>query len=288
MTTRPTLLAVILLTYTAACGNGDSSALADEGPWLVFDIAVDATQARLGNLGQPAEIPEGHAAQSPDFALIGIHYVELAPTALTPLGQGEIIYQSPTRDEDGAIVFASEAKAAPGDEILRIPLAAITSGEYAWIRVSLAYQEYDLDFMFSSLALEGRLASFVGVNTYIESFTLVDDVVEVNAAKPQGFWAFHTDGAGVQSGQAPAGATTVPNPIADTSPIPANSCVVTGPFDTALQIPTHATEDMHITLSLSSNQSFEWLDDNGDGLWQPLDGELVVDMGIRGLMPMVK
>jgi hypothetical protein len=87
------------------------------------------------------------------------------------------------------------------------------------------------------------------------------------------------------SGQAPAGATTVPNPIASTSPIPAGSCVVTGKFNENLIINGNETRDVVITLSLSINKSFEWSEVTADGKYEPSIGENVVDMGLRGLIP---
>jgi hypothetical protein len=45
------------------------------------------------------------------------------------------------------------------------------------------------------------------------------------------------------------------------------------------------TSDIIITVSLSTNKSFEWVDSTPDGYYQPDAGETVVDMGIRGLIP---
>ena len=87
------------------------------------------------------------------------------------------------------------------------------------------------------------------------------------------------------SHQAPANATTVPNPLAATSPIPAGSCVVTGQFTTPLTITGTETNNVVVTLSLSINQSFEWHEVTADGKYEPANGENVVDMGLRGLIP---
>jgi hypothetical protein len=108
----------------------------------------------------------------------------------------------------------------------------------------------------------------------------------VNGNRLQGYWGFETVGVTVD-GQAPEGATTVPNPIFDTSPIPAGSCLVTGQFASTLTITGNETEDIIITLSLSNNNSFGWVDLTEDGLFEPEAGETVVDMGIRGLIPKV-
>jgi hypothetical protein len=40
-----------------------------------------------------------------------------------------------------------------------------------------------------------------------------------------------------------------------------------------------------VTVSLSTNKSFEWIEVNADGYYQPELGEAVVDMGLRGLIP---
>jgi hypothetical protein len=52
-----------------------------------------------------------------------------------------------------------------------------------------------------------------------------------------------------------------------------------------LVITGNETEDIYVTLSLSTNNSFEWVDTNPDGKWEPIAGEQVVDMGLRGMIP---
>ena len=61
---------------------------------------------------------------------------------------------------------------------------------------------------------------------------------------------------------------------------------LTGPA-TPLTITGHETQDIVITVSLSVNHSFEWVEVVQDGKWQPSIGENIVDMGIRGLVPIV-
>ena len=111
--------------------------------------------------------------------------------------------------------------------------------------------------------------------------------MEVHDSRKQGYWAFEHP-FGVIDGQAPEGATTVPNPLADSSPIPAGSCVVTGEFQEPLYVTGQETSDIVITMSLSVNKSFEWEDSNGNGKWDVDLEERVVDMGLRGLVPVVE
>ena len=136
----------------------------------------------------------------------------------------------------------------------------------------------------SGTVFNGTLASFVGFNNYITSYNVDTQNVTVNDDKLQGYWAFEVAGQ-IFQGQAPPGATTVPNPLFATSPVPQGSCVVTGQFANALTITGNETEDVVVTLSLSINNSFEWQEVNADGQYEPSAGEQVVDMGFRGLVP---
>jgi hypothetical protein len=159
-------------------------------------------------------------------------------------------------------------------------------GNYEWLRVSLSYQNYKIAIRNSGQDFQGTLASFVGFNTYIGSHSIGNTFFQIEGNKPQGYWAFAlNDLPYSSSGQAPANATTVPNPISSTSPIPSGSCVVTGKFAVPLTITGLEKNNVEVTLSLSTNKSFEWIDLNNDGKYEPASGETVVDMGLRGLIP---
>ena len=97
-------------------------------------------------------------------------------------------------------------------------------------------------------------------------------------------------------GQPPVATTTVVNPNFTNSPIPAGSCVVTARFSNAtgtttapLTITGTETTDIIVTVSLSTNKSFEWLEvGTPDGYYKPDAGEVPVDMGVRGMLPKVQ
>ncbi len=259
------------------------------GPRLYFTFKFDSTQQRLNNLGQPSVIPAGNAAQTPLFRKMSAHYIEMTPEALTGLGQGLVLYHAPetTLGGETAIEFDKSTLVGEGQEFFSIPLSQVNPGTYKYLRVSLAYQNYDIQFKYDTFNLQGSVASFIGYNTYITQHKPKDVSVVVNANKKQGYWAFETVGQVIQ-GQAPQGATTVPNPIFATSPVPQGSCVVTGPFAQPLVIQSNETKDIHIVVSLSVNKSFEWKDHNSpDGIYEPGAGDTVVDMGVRGLIPIV-
>lgn len=265
------------------------------------NLAFSDTLPRLGNLGQPVSVPPENAAQHPNMQLASAHYIELAPSANTQLGQGEIIYEGKETNAGGnaAIDFREAKLVGNGEQFLSVNLSDVTPGTYTWVRVSLSYQLYDIAFrlndgqFFNNDDFTGRFASFVGFNNYIANHTVKDSNIVVNENKAQGYWAFETvvsynntnygsvnqgDGAGV----------TVVNPISNTSPVPAGSCVVTGQLAEPLVITGNETNDMTLVLAFSINNSFEWREVVADGKYEPGAGEQVVDMGLRGLHPFVK
>ncbi len=287
-------LALSLLACKKDENGSDTPQPVPSGPKLIFRFAFNPDQERLNNIGQPAIVPEGRAAQSPVFHGISAHYLEMAPTMWTQLGSGEVLYHAPETTAGGAnaIDFDQSVIVGEGQDFYSIPLKDVTPGEYTYMRVSLSYQNYDIQFRYAGSNYSGRLSSFVGFNNYITSYTIRDAEIAVNDDRLQGYWGFEASVPGVTippiDGQAPPGATTVPNPLSATSPIPAGSCVVTGPFTSPLVITGNETDDIIVTLSLSTNHSFEWVEVTEDGFYEPSIGENVVDMGLRGLIPIVE
>ncbi|MFD2822758.1 hypothetical protein ACFS5M_03695 [Lacinutrix iliipiscaria] len=282
------LLLLSCVIVLISCSDDDASNTTSE-PNLIIKLKFDPTQGRLGNSGQPVSVAAGNAAQSPNVNRMSANYIEFAPNAFTLLGEGEIIFEGAETNVGGgnAIDFQNATFAGNNETFFTIPLSQVNDGSFDWVRVSLAYQEGNIDFLADDgNDYTGTLASFVGYNTYISTFDLNGSDIVVNANKLQGFWAFETLGFTAQ-GQAPEGATTVPNPLFDSSPIPQGSCVVTGQFENSLEITGDETEDVVVTLSFSTNNSFEWTEVNADGKYEPSAGEQVVDMGLRGLIPIV-
>ena len=256
-------------------------------PSLIIKLHFDSLAPRLDNFGNPESIPTGNSAQSPRFHGMSAHYIELAQSPTTQLGAGKIIYHGAETTAGGsnAVDFDQAITAGDNEVFLQIPLSELTADTYNWIRVSLSYQNYDIDYRASGLDLSGRIASFVGFNNYITSHVVETQTVNVNANKLQGYWAFETLG---QISEGDAVGTTVPNPLSATSPIPSGSCVVTGDFDVPFIFTGNETEDIVLTLNMSTNNSFEWTDANQNGIYEPLDGDVVVDMGLRGIDPVIQ
>ena len=295
-----TLLIIISIIFSACSKEEEPPTTTGatpppSGPQLIFKIYFDSTLTRLDNFGNPATIPVGNSAQSPKFHSMSTHYMELAQDSLTQLGGGEIVYKGAETSAGGsnAVNFNQAIISGNGDVVYAKALSSISAGSYKWLRVSLTYQNYDIRFLSAGNHYTGRLASFVGFNTYINSYTINTQTIPVFANKLQGFWGFETTIPGAPSNpyitEGQSAGTTVPNPISSTSPIPAGSCVVTGDFPTPLIITGNETQDIIVNINLSTNKSFEWKDLNGDGFYEPTDGinpgDTVVDMGLRGLFP---
>ncbi len=278
------LLGSLALLYS--CSSDDTSATVDKN--LVIRLKFDKDQLRLNNLGQPSVVGEGNAAQSPVVNSMSAHYIELAPNALTPLGEGSVIYNGEGTNAGGAMAidFSKAILAGNGEIFLKVPLKTIPAGNYDWVRVSVSYQNGDIKFLYNGTDYTGTIISFLGYNNYISTFDINGHTVIVNDDKLQGYWAFETMGI-IQQGQAPPGAVTVPNPLFSTSPIPQGSCVLTGQFSEGLTITGNETKDITIDLSFSINNSVEWNEINTDGKFEPAAGEALTDMGLRGLIPYV-
>ena len=288
------LILCALTTYMLfSCTDKDDVAIIETPnvPSLIVKFKFDPDQERLNNMGQPSTVPAGNAAQTPDFNKISSHFLEFSPNATTRLGEGTRLYRGQETSVGGepAFDFSKAIICAQGETFLSIPLKDIKPGSYEWARCSLSYQNYNITVRSSGVDYIGTLASFVGTRTYITTHKVGNYPFVINGNRNQGYWAFGLKGVDYStSGQAPEGATTVPNPLFATSEIPPNSCVVTGKFPTNLVITGKETKDIVVTLSLSINNSFEWTEVNADGKYEPSAGENVVDMGLRGLVPSFK
>lgn len=268
------------------------------GPKLIFKFICDSIQARLGNTGAPSTIAEGYAAQSPRINGLSANAIELAQTDQTALGQGLQLYKGQETVCGGAnaITFCKSVVCKNGDVFFSVPLSQVVAGTYKWLRLSLAYQNFDIKVKNTSAGIiDGTIAAFTGYNTYVSKYRMKGAVMTPTAYgvgnKQQGYWGFYAsvfNTAVKIDGQAQQ--TTVVNPNA-ASPVPAGSSVITGEFYNTgasaaqpLVITGSETQDIIITVSLSTNKSFEWKEFTADGLFQPEIGEFVVDMGARGLM----
>ena len=331
------LITLSLITWVALTSckkdtkNATTTTIAPAGAQLKFVFKFDNTQTPLNDSGNVAGIPSTHRAQSPSFNGMSAHYIEMSQTATTQVGAGLVLYSTPTVPAPtitvtsgptsitytDAINFSQESIVGPGGQFFSVPLSQVTPGTYQYLRISVAYQNYDIKYavpkgtqVAPSFSLPstyygtGTIASFIGYYTQIGSYTIKTQNVTVGA-KQQGYWGFesapyvfggNTYTVTPSTGQSPQGATTVVNPLFQTSAIKPGSCLVTGQFVSPtggtepLTITGHETSDIVITVSMSTNNSFEWKfnpSNPNDGNIYPLSGDTVVNMGVRGMKPIL-
>lgn len=268
---------------------------------LQIDLEFDSSLPRLGNFGEPVSVAPGNAAQNPRMNAASLHYIEFAQDSLTPLTTGSIVYTGEETSVGGAraIEFDKAIVKPNNSRFVTMDLSKLAPGTYNWLRVSLSYQNYEIDMVYNNPPLfvnapfTGTIASFVGYNNYISSLTIKDSTIQVNGNKLQGYWALESSISvgGTSYGtvtQGDSSQVTVVNPISTTSPVPAGSCVVTGKLASPLVITGNETNSINLVLAFSINNSFEWKEVNVDGKFEPTAGETVEDMGLRGLHPYVR
>ena len=303
------LFPMIIITFSSCETKTETINPSESNAKLRFEFKFDSNQQRLNNLAQPVGIPVGNAAQTPTFNSMSVHYIEFATSAITQLGKGQILYKNEevSSNKNGfntAIDFSKAIISSEGKVFLEVPIKDIVAGKYEWVRASVAYQNLSINYDLNNIPIlnetldlpnqKGTIAGFIGYNTRIQNFTVKNKSISVSDDKKQGFWAFETEVTlpqynytfnKVTTGQ--AAGTTVVNPLAATSPVPAGSCVVTGSFESPLTITGKETEDITVVLCFSIKNSFEWKDTNSNGKWDINVGnqttEQVVDMGLRGL-----
>lgn len=280
------LLGLIISGFTIySCTDIDDT---PPEPMLIIKFKIDPSQERLDNLGEVSNtVGSGNASQNPDINGISSDYIELLPNENTQLGEGKIIYQSPKTTAGGAsaIDFTQSIVVGENETFLEIPLKSIAPGDYKWIRSSISFQNFNIKVRHQNNDYTANMYSFIGDNNYIGNFSIADFSFVINGNKPQGYWAFGLTAISYSnSGQSVPNATTVPNPLWQTSPIPQGSSVITGQFSTPLSITGLESRNIIVTLSLSNRKSFVWHEINTpDNKYQPSAGENVVDMGLRGL-----
>lgn len=314
---RKVVLVLLTLCVLSACDDetgdfGKSESTAK----LHLKFKFDPTQGRLDNFGDPSTIAAGNAAQTPDFHALSAFLIELVPTQTTLPEQGAVVYRAATQaatpggDFSTAVIFDQALVSDEEVVFLELPIKDIPTGTYEYLRASVTYQNASVKFNLKNMPpplpssldnQSGTFAGFIGFNSYISTHTVRNRSMAINADKQQGFWMFepaldepyqsgylNANATGIETGQAPAGSTTVVNLLADFGVnIPFGTCIVTGDLDQPLIITGEETENITVTMSFSINQSFEWKDTNGNGQWDldvsTLTAEEVVDMGLRGL-----
>lgn len=302
----------LLYVLMMSCTKTDNGEVSEAK--LILRFKFDSTQQRLNSRGELSYLAPEHAARSPVINSMAVHYIELSPDASTPLGQGSVIYKGGETDIVGARAIDYEQAAFFGnyEVFFAIPLKNFPAGEYEWLRLEPTAMSGSVpchidttitvttDTSSNTITIDqdffGNFTGLTGYNTYIRDILFPAGLLTIEDNRKQGFWGFETTiGAEgfseiyTDSAQSPGGSLTVVNPLHATSPLPEGSGVITAAFVPGKLIVTgKETENIIVEVSLSTNQSFEWKEIVNNGKWDPLEGEPVIDMGIRGMIPTIK
>jgi len=146
------ILGVLSVMLITACKKDDPVDPEENPLKLKFSLEFDETLPRLGNFGETVEVPPGNPAQSPEMKEMSIHYIELAASALTPLTDGAIVYKGAETNlgGDDADDFDQVPTAGHGETIVSVDLSTLPPGTYKWVRASLTYQRYEIDYRYNN------------------------------------------------------------------------------------------------------------------------------------------
>ncbi|MEN9609826.1 MAG: hypothetical protein RLZZ628_640 [Bacteroidota bacterium] len=274
-------------------------------PILRIKIKTDADLERLDSKGQISTVKAGNAAQTPLVKNLSPGYIEFFQDAKTPVGKGLILYQGEQTRLGGedAFDFSKCKIIKDGDVFIEMPLKKVAKGTYQWVRASMAYQNADLIFNLMNVPNlgdlqdeRGTIATFNSFNTFITKHRIREKEETINANRKFGYWAFETaldkgfsQQNTLKNGQAVGTSSVNPNFLI--APVPISSGIMTGAFTTPFTVTGAEVQDITVTLSLSTNQSFEWVDAHKNGKWdidvKNLIAEPVIDAGFRNLKAMV-
>ena len=140
-------IALVALIF-GACTKGTNER------YLILKFKFNDTLAPLNDTGGLYVMPNGNAAQTPVYNNIAANYVALsADSTFTNMA---LVYGTYLNDTTTNFVnYKNLVKVKDGEAFVSISLASIKPGTYNWLRVSIAYQNFDIKFR-----LDSNVASF--------------------------------------------------------------------------------------------------------------------------------
>ena len=308
-------LAVFALLF-ASCtkvGIGDR--------YLVIKFKFNDTLARMNDAGIVIgdSIGASNAAVTPKYNSISANFLALFPNDSSKFSDAIPIYTAAIKDSI-AFAFNKYMVVKEGETFLEIPLTAIKPGSYKWLGAGLAYSNVDVPFKIEYVfnnntynsSYTGTVATLLSGPSYINEIQIKDKNIIRNGNEPQGFWAFESrfgfggflDSIFTKNDYVAPNATTVVNPLFGNTILPnfKSYGITTGKIfgnksykngdvkeeQTPLVITGLETESIILELNLSTRNSFIWEDGNQNKMWEPFKGERIVDMGLRGMKPLIK
>jgi len=249
--------------------------------YLNITIKFDSTQDRLDNQGNIAMVLPGHGAQSPTFNAINIGFIELLTDSNIPFGAGVRILevaQGINGNDTGYFCCNSSIGEnytfnveVPGNNLPKL---------FKFVRVYFVYENYTIKFFMNGSEYYGTVAGFLASKSLTYNYQIQDSIFNTYVLKYNGDWAMEVDTPGFGSILQGSAFVVAPNVLYQSSPVPAG-CIVTCAIDQGLY--QDIVDSNSITLSISSNKCFEWVEHSNPNYFEPFNGDSIYDIGIRGI-----
>ncbi len=264
-------------------------------PHLIFVINTDSSIFRLDSIGQIALLPAGHRAQSPRMNKFFVHYIELARD-FDSLGQGKVIFKADETTAGGnpSIDFSKAVLTANNQMAFSLPLTKIPLGTYKWLRLGVAYQNFDIKIKQGASHGVATYGSFLSSSVFVNTCKLKTLSLSPTAGAGNigcGYYMIEQRVGGNISGAEGKLTDTLitqVNPM-PYSPVPKGKGIITCAFGSALgqlmplTIDWNSSKNLVIRIKLSTNQSFEWKESGNDNWFEPDAGDTLKDIGFRGM-----
>ncbi len=227
-------------------------------------------------------MPNGHGAHSPTYNGIFIGLIELLADSTIPFGEGvSLMIQSLTINFSDTGYACCNSLIADGYVFnVGIDTSAIPN-TFKYIRISFIYENFSIWYKFNGNSYNASVAAFLAPKTLAYNYHINDSSYSSFSVKLNGQWELEVDTPGYGTVLRGIASTTQPNVLSSSSPIPIGGCIVTCPILPTLFLDQPDTKI--ITISISSNKSFEWVDHSDPNYFEPFDGDTIVDVGIRGV-----
>ncbi len=249
---------------------------------LTITIKFDPLQDRLDSFGVPNPIPIGHEALSPNINGMKIGFIELLSDSIIPYNDGLKLLQSNIVYNASDTGYKCCSDLIPNNFIYETSISStLIPDTFKYIRIYFVYENLDISYKFNNNIYAGSVAAFLAPKALTFNYQISDSAFNSYSLKTNGQWYFEVDTPGfgtILSGDA---LTTQPNILYNSNPVPSGGCIVTCPITPFLFL--DKPDSISITISISTNKSFEWIEHSDPAFFEPFDGDTIVDVGIRGI-----
>ena len=262
-------LACIILLVVQSCDRNDDE-MPDHrygyGGGITYNILIDSTQVRLDSNANPSIIPPGHGSLSPSFNFLQVNGLSL----LNASDSSDVSTVYPSKEIHGSSgTFEGSFHYNGG------PMT------FNFLRIYFSFQNFEVQCLTGGNLMNVNVLSFMSLGYYPYTSFVIHDSIVPHPIQNRGEWFMEIDSTGfgvVLHGQ--TSMITEPDFLNENYYGQVQDYALTCPINP----PITFTGDQHHTLSISisSNKCFEWIEHSTPGIFEPLDGDTIYDFGLRG------